>query len=298
MDKKSVLLVFLGYVIWGLQPLYWDLMGHMDPMLNLCFRILWAVVFSISILAVTKRLPELTAVFKNKQKMKFLVPATLFLLLDWGIFIYAVQTGHVLDTSLGYYMAPFVVFALGMLVFKEQPKPLILVAIGLAVIGVVFSAIQYGSIPVISLVLSFLFAVYGALKKFAQVESVVSIAAETIMMAPLAILFLLFFRMEGLAATSVSDHLLFIGSGVVTALPMMLYSLGVIKLPFVMLGFMQYISPTLSLLCGLLMGERVTQDKLVTFLFIWAALAVYMFAMVMEERKKKALQNATTEITR
>jgi len=183
-------------------------------------------------------------------------------------------------------MTPFVVFALGMLVFKEKPTFLTLIAMSLALTGVAVSTIHYGRFPLISVALSFLFAIYGAIKKFVQVESVLSIAAETIMMTPLCVAFLLLSPIRGDLASSTSiDHLLFIGAGIVTALPMLLYSFGVLKLPFVMLGFMQYICPTLSLFCGLFMGESITPDKLVSFSFIWAALAVYVVSVLRAGKK-------------
>ena len=290
MEKKRVLLALAGYTIWGVQPLYWGLMAHLNPMLTLALRIIWASVFTTSILAFTKRLPELIELFQNRKKIRLLAPAMLFLLGDWGVFIYAVQTGHVLDTSVGYYMAPFVVFALGMFVFKEKPTALMLAAMLLAFSGVAISVIQYGRFPLISVVLSFLFAIYGAIKKTVQVESILSISAETIMMLPLSVAFLLISPMGAVfAASPAQDQLMFLGAGVVTALPMMLYSHGVLKLPYVMLGFMQYISPTLALFCGLFMGETLTPDKLVTFVFIWAALAVYIVSLLLEEKKKRRL---------
>jgi chloramphenicol-sensitive protein RarD len=291
--KKSVILTASGYIIWGLQPLYWVWLAHIDPLLNMAMRIIWAALFAVGILAVRRRLPELKALLGNKQKMKFLAPAMLFLLADWCLFIYAVQSGHILDTSLGYFMGPFVVFALSMLVFKEKPNLLMLIAMSLAFAGVAISALHYGRFPLISVALSFLFAIYGAIKKSLKVESVLSIAAETLMMTPLALAFLLLSPLGGtLAFTTFSGHLLFVGAGIVTALPMMLYSLGVLKLPYVMLGFMQYISPTLSLFCGLATGEAITPDKLTTFVFIWAALALYVVAVTVEERKKRAAISA------
>lgn len=290
MDKRSVLLVFSGYVIWGLQPLYWSSLAHMDSMFILGFRILWAVVFTVGILAVTKRLKELKSILFNWQKMKFLIPAALFLLLDWGVFIVAVQTGHVLDTSLGYYIAPFVVFGIGIIIFKERPTKTVLIGMLMALLGVLFNIIynvvKYGKFPILSILLSLLFAIYGMLKKYAQVDSVVSIAAETLLMAPLAILFLLLFQRDAIASCTASDHLLLIGAGVITALPMILYSLGILKLPFIMLGFMQYISPTLSLISGLFLGEALTIDKTVTFLFIWAGLTIYLTALLRAEKAK------------
>jgi len=293
MEKKSVLLTMSGYIMWGILPLYWGLMGHINSMITMAMRIIWAAVFTTGLLAVTRRLPELTALFGNKQKIRFLVPAMLFLLVDWWLFIYAVQSGHILDTSLGYFMGPFVVFALSIVVFKEKPNFLMLIAMSLAFTGVAISAVRYGRFPLISVALSFSFAIYGAIKKSVRVEGVLSIAAETIMMTPLAVAFLLFSSIGGtLAFNTFTDHLLFAGAGIATALPMALYSRGVLKLPYVMLGFMQFIAPTLSLLCGLFMGETITPDKLVTFAFIWAALAVYVVSVVLEEKSSRKRRGA------
>ena len=290
MEKKSVLLTASGYIIWGVLPLYWGLLSHIDSMLTMIMRIIWSAVFTTGILAVTRRLPELKALLGNKQKIRVLVPAILFLLADWWLFIYAVQSGHILDTSLGYFMSPFVVFALGMTVFKEKTNILMLIAMSLAFTGVAISAIHYGRFPLISVALSFSFAIYGAIKKSVRIESVLSIAAETTMMTPLAVAFLLFSPIgRTVASNTLTDHLLFAGAGIATALPMMLYSLGVLRLPYVMLGFMHYISPTLSLFCGLFMGETITPDKLVTFAFIWAALALYVVSVALEEKKKQLL---------
>jgi chloramphenicol-sensitive protein RarD len=290
MEKKSVLLAASGYIIWGVLPLFWGLLGHIDNRITMAMRIIWSAVFTTGILAVTRRLPELKALLGNRQKIKFLAPAMLFLLADWWLFIYAVQSGHILDTSLGYYMSPFVVFALGMAVFKEKTNFLMLIAMSLAFAGVAISAIYYGRFPLISVALSLSFAIYGAIKKSAQIEGVLSIAAETMMMTPLVVAFLLLSPIgRTLAFNTFTDHLLFVCAGIATALPLMLYSLGVLKLPYVMLGFMHYIAPTLALLCGLFMGETITPDKLVTFVFIWAALAVYVVSVALEEKKKRLL---------
>ena len=295
-NKKGVILAFSGYVIWGCAPLFWGLTAHIDPMLTLVMRIFWSAAFATGILALTGRLPELKALLLNKKKMRILAPAVLFLLGDWGVFLYAVQSGHVLDTSLGYYISPFVVFALSMIVFREKPTVLMLAAMSLAFAGVAVSAIHYGRFPIISVLLSLMFSIYGAFKKTAQVEGVLSIAAETAMMVPLALAALLLSPLKGaLAANTFTDHMLFVGAGVMTALPMFLYSSGVIDIPFVMIGFMQYVGPTLSMFCGLLMGEVITPDKLLTFAFIWAAMALYAISVVIGETKKKRAGGQTVQ---
>ncbi len=294
MKKKDVFVVFLGYAIWGVQPLYWALLAHMDSLFVMCGRVVWALVFALGVLALTKRLPELKALFKDKARMKYLAPATVFMAVDWTLFIVAVQTGHVMDTSLGYYLSPFVAFAFSVVIFKEKPNKLMLIAMVLAMLGVLVSVVGYGSVPVIAIVLMFATNIYAMLKRFAKVEPVVSIAAETAMMLPFSMLFVAFFRMgaNGMAALRLIDIFLLVGSGILTAVPMMLYAVGVLKLPFFMLGFMQYVSPTLSLICALFMGEKFTPEKVLMFAFIWAGMALYTYAIVKQERKKAELQQA------
>lgn len=297
MKNKGLFFVISCNVIWGIQSLYWNLMAHMDSIYMLAMRTLFSVFFTFGMLAFTKRLPELKALFADKQKMKRLIPATVFLALDWGIFMYAVQSGHIIDTSLGYYMAPFTVFAISKFVFKEKLSKATLVAIGIAMLGVVISIVYYGRFSLISILLAFCFTVYGATKKKLDVDSTVSIAAETIMLSPIALIYVVvfYFGNTALMANTVgaggfTDTLLVIGSGIVTALPMILYSVGIRKLPYTTMGFMQYIAPTLSFFCGLFLGESVTPDKLLPLIFIWIALAVYSASLISESRKQKLIE--------
>lgn len=293
MKKKHVLLVLGGYVIWGVQPLFWDLLGDYDSLFILAQRIVWSVVFCVGVLAVQGKLASLWAVFRDKAIMRYLAPASLFLLLDWGLFIWAVQAGHVLDTSLGYFMGPLVVFLLSIFLFHEKCGKWQLVAIGFAVAGVLISVISFGRFPAMALMLCLAFAIYGALKKFAQVDPLVSIAAESILMAPLALVYLLFFQEGGfMPDVDFTGFLLLAASGVVTAMPMILYSLGVIHLPFYMLGFFQYISPSISMVCGLFMGETLSPDRLLTFIFLWIGLVIFSVSTLKKEKAGKMEKKA------
>lgn len=286
MNKKNVLLVLFGYLIWGFQPLFWALLDGFDSMFVLACRVVWGAVFCLAVLALRGDLGKLWALFRDKRTMRYLLPASVFLLLDWGLFIWAVQSGHVLDTSLGYFMGPLAVFSLSLFLFHERCSKWQLVAIGCAVAGVLFSVFQYSRFPLLAIVLAFVFTIYGAFKKYAQVDPLLSIAAETLLMAPLALLFILFFGrgVGGMASIDLPGQLLLIASGAVTAVPMILYSIGVIHLPFYMLGFFQYVSPTISMLCGLLMGETLSPDRLVTFLFIWAGLIIFSASTLRTQR--------------
>ena len=300
MKKKSLMLVFGCYLIWGFQPLYWALLEHVDSYFLMAARVITGALFSVAFLAIQGRLSELKALFADEKTMKILVPAAFFLLADWTVFIVAVQSGHVLDTSLGYFMGPLVVFALSVFLFREKCSPLKGLAMGLSVLGVAVTALKYGQFPLVALVLAVDFSIYGAMKKFVHVEPVLSIAAETLILTPLAVLYILFFRMgaNGLAAVTLPDVFLLVGAGIITAVPMMLYSHGVNDLPLMMMGFFQYFSPTLSMFCGLLMGEELSPDRLSSFLFIWAALSVFSYAIVREERQKKRAGNKPESVSR
>ncbi|MBO5394934.1 MAG: EamA family transporter RarD [Clostridia bacterium] len=294
MKKKSLLLVLACYFIWGFQPLYWVLLEHVESYFLMAARVLSGALVSVIFLAVQGRLAELSALFRNKSAMKYLAPAAFLLLADWAVFLIAVQNGRVLDTSLGYFMGPLVVFLLSVFLFKEKCSPLKVVAIALSVLGVAISAVKYGRFPVVSLVLALDFSIYGAVKKYVHIEPVLSIAAETIIMSPLALLYILFFRTgaNGVAALTGVDLLLLLGAGVITVVPMMLYSHGVNDLPLMMMGFFQYLSPTLSMVCGFLMGESLSPDRLISFIFIWAALVIFSLAIIREERHRKNIPPA------
>lgn len=294
--KKALLVVLPGYFIWGFQPLFWNLTDKFSSMFILAFRILMAFLFSVAILAVTKKLPLFKKTLFDWKKMRFLLPATLLMFMDWALFIYAVTSGHVLDTSLGYYISPLISVLLSLFLFREKSTPLQLAAVGVAFLGVIISAIQYGKIPVLSLLLA-LSSIYAAIKKFAGVDAIVSIAIETLLMSAFSVVYLLFFSggEGGFASISAAGDVLFlIATGIVTATPMMLYSYGINKLPFFTVGFLQYLTPTLALFCGFLMGETFTSDKLLTFAFVCAGLIIYSIATVYAERKKRQ-QLATAE---
>lgn len=292
MDKKSILLVSLGYGIWGFQPLFWALLAGVDSFMTLAGRILWGAIFTVGLLAVTKRLPKLKALFTDRKRMRYMIPATVFMFFDWGIFVYAVQTGHVLDVSLGYFMSPLLTMLLSVLMFREKIAPLQLAAIGLTATGVIVSAVQYGTVPVLSLLL-LCSSFYAALKKKADVEPLVSIAAETLMMSPIALGYILLFRLGDIGSFSAAEHILIVLSGIITVVPMTLYAIGIRQFPMLFLGFFQYLSPTLTLICGLLfMNETITPSRLVTFLFIWVGVAVYLFHLIRQHRREKAAQPA------
>ncbi|WP_337593628.1 EamA family transporter RarD [Vescimonas sp.] len=290
--KKGIPTLLLCFFIWGFQPLYWYICGEWDTYFLLACRIIWAAVCCLCILWAQGKLPQLQAVFQDKNILKREIPASVFLLADWGVYLWAVQNGRVLECSLGYYIQPIVVFILGAVIFREKVSWRHIVILAVVVVGIVLSTDGFDGIPYVTILLAVCFAIYAAIKRSLRIDSVVSTSAEIVMMVPLALLFILFFRMgdTGMASITPLRQLMLLGAGVVTAMPMVLYSVGVKYLPLMTAGFCQYLSPTLAIVCGMIMGEYLTAEKLRSFYFIWAGVLLYCLNTVYEERKKARLK--------
>lgn len=290
--KKGIPTLLLCFFIWGFQPLYWYICGEWDTYFLLACRIIWAAVCCLCILWAQGKLPQLQAVFQDKNILKREIPASVFLLADWGVYLWAVQNGRVLECSLGYYIQPIVVFILGAVIFREKVSWRHIVILAVVVVGIVLSTDGFDGIPYVTILLAVCFAIYAAIKRSLRIDSVVSTSAEIVMMVPLALLFILFFRMgdTGMASITPLRQLMLLGAGVVTAMPMVLYSVGVKYLPLMTAGFCQYLSPTLAIVCGMIMGEYLTAEKLRSFYFIWAGVLLYCLNTVYEDRKKARLK--------
>ena len=290
--KKGIPTLLLCFFIWGFQPLYWYICGEWDTYFLLACRIIWAAVCCLCILWAQGKLPQLLEVFRNKNILKREIPASVFLLADWGVYLWAVQNGRVLECSLGYYIQPIVVFILGAVIFREKVSWRHIAILAVVVVGIVLSTDGFNGIPYVTILLAVCFAIYAAIKRSLRIDSVVSTSAEIVMMVPLALLFILFFRMgdTGMASITPLRQLMLLGAGVVTAMPMVLYSVGVKYLPLMTAGFCQYLSPTLAIVCGMIMGEYLTAEKLRSFYFIWAGVLLYCLNTVYEERKKARLK--------
>lgn len=290
--KKGIPTLLLCFFIWGFQPLYWYICGEWDTYFLLACRIIWAAVCCLCILWAQGKLPQFLAVFRDKNILKREIPASVFLLADWGVYLWAVQNGRVLECSLGYYIQPIVVFVLGAVIFREKVSWRHIVILAVVVVGIVLSTDGFNGIPYVTILLAVCFAIYAAIKRSLRIDSVVSTSAEIVMMVPLALLFILLFRMgdTGMASITLLRQLMLLGAGVVTAMPMVLYSVGVKYLPLMTAGFCQYLSPTLAIVCGMIMGEYLTAEKLRSFYFIWAGVLLYCLNTVYEERKKARLK--------
>ena len=291
MRKKSLFAGLAAYILWGVLPLYWHALSNADPLVILCNRIVWSAVFGLLVLCISHKLPLLKAAFTDRRVMRYLAPSALIIGFNWGFYIWAINSGHVLDSSLGYYMNPLVSFALGLLLFSERCAISDYIAVGVAVVGVAVSTVSFGAFPYIALTLAVSFAVYGAIHKRAHVDAIVGITLETVLLSPIAIAFVALSPAghAALAALDLGTGLLFLLAGPVTAIPLMLFAQGVNDLPLSTMGFLQFVQPTIMALVGVfLLGEAFTADRAVVFAFILLALVIYTVGLVRRERRAHA----------
>lgn len=287
MKNRSFFLTMLTYIIWGLLPLYWQLLSHVPSVLVLCCRIIFSLVFTGAVILLTRRTEEFRLLLKDRPTMLKMTAAALLITVNWGTFIYAVSSGHTLDASLGYYMNPLVVFAMSMIIFKEKASKLQIAAICVAAAGVAVTLILFNTVPVTALLMALSFSSYGMVKKFAHVDPLLGIAVETLITAPLALAASFALYGNVIAALTPGDVLLLVLAGPVTAIPLILYSIGVNNLDFKTVGFLQYFSPSIMLIIGICNGEALTPEKLIPFAAVLIALIIYSAGML---RKSTALK--------
>lgn len=268
-----------AYIVWGILPLYWKLLKAIPPLEILFHRIIWSFIFMALIVLVTRRWKTITGVFSNRKKLFLMFACGFIISLNWFTYIYAVNTDHVIEASMGYYINPLVIVLLGVTILKEKLSRWQLVAILLAAVGVVTITVQYGRIPWIALFLAFSFALYGLIKKMAAVESVAGLVLETLIVVPIALFFLISLERSGSGALGtfpLLTKMILAGAGVATAIPLLLFARGVERTTFSMIGFLQYIAPTLTLLLGVFVfKEHFSTVHLISFCLIWAALIIF-----------------------
>ena len=294
-NRKSITIALSCYILWGVLPVYWNLLSAVNPIIILCCRIIFAFLFMFCVLMVTGRLQVFFDTIKDKKTMYYLVPAAFLISFNWGLYIWAVNNGRVLDSSLGYYMNPLIAFLLGVLLFREKYLKLQLVAVALAFTGVIISLIAFGSFPIIAICLALSFAIYGVLKKKAQADPAASIAVESLIITPFALIFSIVFMRDSIVTLSITDILLLVGGGALTAIPLVLYARAVIDIPFIIVGFFQYISPSLALIYGLLSGETPSTSQIISFIFIGLGLLVFSIALILRHKDIAVTQKTQQE---
>ena len=286
--KKGLLCGAGAYVIWGILPVYRKLLSAVSPFEILAGRILWSLVFVAFVIAVQNK----TALFVKEVKMVFssfktgaaMVVAAVVISVNWGTFIWGVNNGHILETSIGYYINPLMSVLFAVVFLREGLSKLQLAALLCAGVGVGSMVWSFGSLPWLSLLLAVTFASYSLLKKLLPVASTTSIMLETLIITPLALMYEYTLWQQGVSFYASGDTqvlCLLAGAGAVTAVPLLLFTAGAKLLPLKIIGFLQYISPTLTLLLGVFVyGEPFTASHLLAFGWIWAALALFVVSQL------------------
>jgi chloramphenicol-sensitive protein RarD len=272
-----------SYFIWGILPIYWKFLHHVNADEILANRIIWSFILMVLLLLVTRKWTPFVETLKglktNQKRLWALVTASLLVSCNWFVYIWAVNHEQMIQASLGYYINPLVSVLLGVVFLKEKLSPAQYVSFFMATVGVLILSISYGQIPWISLALAFSFGFYGLAKKLIIVESAIGLTLETMVITPLALGYVIFLFVQdnhAFASVSITTDLLLIGAGAATALPLLYFAKGAQKIPLSMLGFIQYIAPTLTLILGVfLYGEHFSKTHLLSFIFIWGALTIY-----------------------
>lgn len=278
-DRRGLAAAVSAYLIWGVFPLYWALLGHLPALEIIAHRVLWCAV-SVSLwLFWSEGRGWLRRALAGRRVGRLLIASSLLISVNWGVYIWAVTNGRVVDASLGYFINPLLSVALGVGVLGERLNRVQWSAVTLAAVGVLWLTLSQGALPWIALVLASSFAVYGLIRKQVAVEAVPGVAIESLILTPVALGWLLWLaaaqRGAFLAGSAGQDVLLVVG-GVLTALPLIGFAYGARRIPYSLVGILQYISPTLQLLSGvLLLGEPFGSDRAIGFGCIWLALAVY-----------------------
>jgi chloramphenicol-sensitive protein RarD len=266
-----------AYIIWGLFPLYFKALQQVAPLEILLHRVAWALVFLMLVLSVRRQWSWLPKVIRQPKVLLGFAASSLLLSLNWFIYIWSVNNGHVIDSSLGYFMNPLVNVLLGFLFLHERMRPLQWVAIAIAAAGVAWLTWQAGHPPWIGLTLAFSFGCYGLLRKTAALGALEGLSLETILLFPLALGYLLWLAFQGHNAflqSAMPAKCLIAAAGPITAIPLLLFASGARRIPMSTLGLLQYIAPSLQLLLGVWLYGEPFGARAPGFAAIWAALAL------------------------
>ncbi len=287
-EKRGSLWVVGAFLFWGIMPIYWKHLEHVQSDEILTGRIVWAFVSTVIAVLIMKNgrllIADIRELWKSQSQFWSLFIATVLITANWFTYIWAVNHDYIVQTSLGYYFNPLVSVLLGIIFLKEKLSSSQKVAFLLAFTGVIILTVSYGRIPWIALCLAITFAIYGFIKKNIKLDALRGLAIETLFITPFAIGYYIFLFMKGKAVFLHGDSktdILLILTGIATALPLVMYAKGVQMIPLYVAGFIQYIAPTLMLFIGVVVyKESFGGIEMLSFSFIWAALILFTVSKV------------------
>jgi chloramphenicol-sensitive protein RarD len=288
-----------AYVLWGAFPLFFPLLEPAAPVEILAQRIVWSLAAVVVVLVATRSAGSLRAVLADRRRFTLLAGAGVLIAVNWGTFIYAVNSKHVIESSLGYFITPLVSVAFGVVVFRERLRPWQTVALGLGTVAVALLAVDYGRLPWIALTLALSFGTYGLLKKLANVGAAESLAVETLVLLVPALAYLAVLEASSgatFAHRGAGHALLLLASGPVTALPLLLFSGAVTRVPLTVMGMLQYLAPVLQFVVGLaVVGEKMPPSRWIGFVLVWVALLILSADALRASRSRTSVQEPLLE---
>lgn len=290
---------FAAYAMWGAFPLYWPLLEPAGAAEILAHRVLWSCITMGLLMVLLRRTTHLRAVARDRRVRVLLTVAAAVISMNWVTYIWGVNNDRVVETSLGYFINPLVTVLMGVLILGERLRPLQWMALGLACVAVVVLAVDYGHLPWVALILAFSFGSYGLCKKTANVGATESLAFETAVIAPVAAGYLIWLGATGdsnFASHGAGHALLFLSTGIVTAVPLICFGAAATRVSMVTLGLLQYLAPILQFALGVLwFHEDMPAGRWVGFVLVWIALVVFTAEAVNHRRRQLRLTvEATT----
>lgn len=291
--RKGILSAVGAYIIWGFIPLFFKQLQTVPAIHVTMHRIIWSFVLLLGVIFISKQHAIVIKNF-NLRTLALYSLAAILIAINWFTYVWGVNNGYVVETSLGYFINPLVSVILGILIFKEKPRPLQWLPIALAVLGIIYLTSTYGSLPWISLILATSFGLYGLIKKMARLPAMVGLTIETGILFIPALVYILIVPAPVLQAGlpgSGTLILLLIASGALTALPLFLFAVATPRIPLSMVGLLQYIAPSIQFLIGIyIFREPFNNSKLIGFIMIWIALIILTFEGITHHKRAIRLQ--------
>lgn len=287
--RQGLYATILAFVMWGFFPLYWTLLKHVPALQIMAHRLVWCAVLVCAYLFASRGLSWVRAFAGQRKVLATLALTGVLIAINWGLYIWAVNNGHVIESSLGYFITPLVNVLLGTLVLKERLTTGQKLAFSLAALGVLWLTVAYGKLPWIALCLALSFGIYGLLRKITPVDSISGLAVESLILFPPMVGLLIWWQASGVGHLgsdgALTTGLLLLG-GLVTAIPLILFAFGAKRIPLATVGLVQYIGPTIQFLCGVFFfAEPFGGARAVGFVMIWTGCGIYLAESLWRARR-------------
>jgi len=299
-QRKGILFALCAYGMWGLFPIYFKSVAAVSPLEVLSHRIIWSVIFLALFIIATGRWQTLLGNLRPTKVLASLGASAVLISINWGVFIWAVGQGHILETSMGYFINPLVSLLLGMVFLGERLRSVQWIAISMAVAGVAYQLILLGSLPWVALVLACSFGTYGLLRKQIVIDPFSGLLIETLLLSPFALCYLFWLEQQNqltFLSGSIATSWLLIAAGIVTSLPLICFAAGVKRLTLTINGLLMYITPSITFMLAVVVyDEPMDLNRLVTFALIWAGLILFTAEGIWRGRRSPPVKPATDPV--